>query len=844
MERHMAKWLRSVQSGRIPGGKPANDGPPNVTPPAPYNFNVDRITPEEISGWAADAANPNRPLALQFLLDGVAVGVVTTDLARADVEKAGRGGRHCGFRWSPPKPIAAAAVAQKKPIELVVLGPQPHSLTRIVLSQDPSLTPKVREAMRPALERAITDAALLRHLADGAPVERHEPGRFPLHEKMFSFRGSASGELGTALSPYLAFTHRRLRREESHPLDGSEFAKNAYLRWYLDTYGGNRKPLRVPLGADEIEYLNAPVSLVGIPFKISRASYSYAVNLPVADKLFPLKEPADYDNFVAWWAAEQAPALNMEDCLVPDYYVEVLRRMTVNWMGKGFAPSVFMNRVFDRDEKYHRLDRFSEPERMILHVWYLLDAAERPDLIRYIPAKNLNAVFEGPRGQTLFDRMIQSIHNSGPQLAEVFNAEIFAELLYRRGFDLLRRRFTFRDVRGNRFAAAAEPPVRAPADRRIPLQVIGPFEKSSGLGQAARLSAATLERTRYTTNFVDFGLDNPAPVGMSTQLSKYNKPVPAKVNLIHLNGETVPIALAYMPDLFNGAYNIGYFFWELSTPAPAQHLALELLDEIWVATEFGVSVYEPAVDKPVRNVGMAFEPVEEPERGAARAWIAERMPIGPDTFVYLATFDSFSFLERKNPHGLVDAFRAAFAADEDVLLILKTHNRDFVMDRHQTMRWDRIVEIASADPRIAILNETLHFADLIKLKKGSDCYVSLHRSEGWGFGLIEAMSIGVPILTTAYSGNMDFTRPDNAFLVDYELIEPEFNEYLFVSRGQVWADPKMDSAIAQLRAVRADRAERERRAAAGRAFVYENFSLDAQARKYTARLDEIFATLG
>lgn len=342
---------------------------------------------------------------------------------------------------------------------------------------------------------------------------------------------------------------------------------------------------------------------------------------------------------------------------------------------------------------------------------------------------------------------------------------------------------------------------------------------------------------------MDFGLDNPAPIGMTASRVTYNTPQPARVNLIHLNGETVPIALAYMEDVFNGAYNIGYFFWELSTPSAAQQLALGLLDEIWVATDYGVSIYEPAVNIPVRNVGMAVEPIDAPDKTAARAFVRERLPIGEDTFVYLAAFDSFSFLERKNPHGMVEAFRAAFADDEDVALVLKTHNRDFVLDTHQSMRWERILEIANSDPRIIIMNETLRYPDLIQLKAGADCFVSLHRSEGWGFGLIEAMSVGTPVVATGYSGTLDFAREESAFLVDYDLVEPGANEYIFVDRGQVWAAPKLDSAVRALRAVRTDHAARAAKVMRAERIVAEEYSVDAQARKYKARLDEIFKSL-
>lgn len=830
------------QAGVAAAGAPTADSMPRFE----ARFHIDRYSAGDVAGWATDPGDADHPVSIQFRIDGILVGVARADMVRADVANAGIAPKHCGFMWRIPAPVASSAIGSGHPIEVSAVNWHgAHApMATLHLHEDPAVSDAAREVILPALDKAITRAAVASLQDGGASVERHEPMSYPLQERMFAFDGAPSGAVSHSMSPYLSFTHYRLHKAPTHPLDGSEAAKNAYLRWYIEEYGRARAPLRTPLGADEVAYLNQPVPLVGVPFKVSRISLSYAMSDPGARELFPIHDQPRYEAFVAWWATQKAPDLHVEDCLVPDYYVETLRRMTPNWMGLNYALSQMMMIAFREEGAGEALDLENESDRILFHVWYLLDAIEEPGRVRYVPTRNLNALFDGKRGETLFDRVLQTVHDAGPGLSAIFDAQAYSDLLWRAGFDLTRRRFIFRDIEGNRFEAARYVPATAPAAERIPLQVIGPFQKSSGLGQATRLSADTIRRSGLEANFVDFGLDNPAPVGMTHSRVAYDEAVPARINLIHLNGETVPIALAYMRDVFNGAYNIGYFFWELSTPASSQNLALELLDEVWVATEYGVSIYQPKLDKPVRNVGMAVEPIEAPSRAEGRAYVCDRLPVGRDTFVYLAAFDSFSFLERKNPHGMVEAFRAAFGPDDDVLLVLKTHNRDFVLDRHQTMVWERIVEIASSDPRIVLLNETLKYEDLIKLKVGSDCFVSLHRSEGWGFGMIEAMAVGLPVVATGYSGNLDFTRPDNSWLVDYDLVEPAADEYLFVERGQVWGAPKLESAVEQLRAVRADREERARRVERAKAFVAQNFSLDARGAVYRQRIEEILAELG
>ncbi|MEM8664026.1 MAG: hypothetical protein AAGF49_07860, partial [Pseudomonadota bacterium] len=561
------RYLRSFGAQRGKAVVPSAERPMDVAALDAAEFSpryhIDRFSSGDIAGWASDPEDPDRPVSVHFLVNGVLVGVALAEMVRADVANAGLGPKKCGFHWHIPQPVARAAIEGSEPIQVQAVnaaGDRAH-LVALRLHAEPTLSDGARAVLLPVLENAIVTASVsaLQGVAD---VERHEPATYPLHERMFAFDGAASGDVSHALSPYATFTHRRLHKGPTHPLDGSEAAKNAYLRWYIDEYGSARKPMRTPLGADEIAYLNQPVPMVGVPFKVSRISLSYALCDKEAADFLPLDEIGRYEAFVAWWCCAKAPDLQVEDCLVPDYYVEVLRRMTPDWMGKTFALSQNMMRVFHSEGFQEAFDLKVEADRILFHVWYLLDAIEEPGRVRFMPTRNLNALFDGPAGETQFDRIIQSIYDGGDQLSAFFNASSYADLLWRGGFDLTRRRFIFRDTKGNRFEAARFPPATTPAAERVPLQVIGPFQKSSGLGQASRLSAEIIRHAGLDATFVDFGLDNPAPVGMTQNRIKDNTPVPARVNLIHLNGETVPIALAYMRDVFNGAYNIGYFFWE------------------------------------------------------------------------------------------------------------------------------------------------------------------------------------------------------------------------------------------------------------------------------------------
>ena len=235
------------------------------------------------------------------------------------------------------------------------------------------------------------------------------------------------------------------------------------------------------------------------------------------------------------------------------------------------------------------------------------------------------------------------------------------------------------------------------------------------------------------------------------------------------------------------------------------------------------------------NVGMAVEPLPKVE-ATPRA----ELDLDEDCFIFLTTFDSFSFIERKNPLGVIEAFRLAFPlGTENARLVLKTQNRFRVHDPYQIKMWRRIDTAVRQDPRIITINETLTYRDLLGLKRACDCYVSLHRSEGWGFGMIEAMQLGLPVIATAFSGNMDFCTPDTTDLVDFAMVGVREEEYIYGERGSHWAQPDIDQAAALMRAAVADPTATRTKGAAAAAHIKANFSIETIGRRYSTRLAEV-----
>ncbi|MGH9582417.1 MAG: glycosyltransferase, partial [Bryobacteraceae bacterium] len=130
--------------------------------------------------------------------------------------------------------------------------------------------------------------------------------------------------------------------------------------------------------------------------------------------------------------------------------------------------------------------------------------------------------------------------------------------------------------------------------------------------------------------------------------------------------------------------------------------------------------------------------------------------------------------------------------------------------------------------------------ELHELIAACDSFVSLHRSEGFGLGIAEAMYLGKPVIATNYSGNVDFTKQDNSCLVDYRLVPVKPGEYLF-PEGQVWADPNVDQAAMYMRRLAGDRDYAKRIGSAGTESIRRQHSAKATGARYAKRLKQIAA---
>ena len=819
----------------------------------PYRAVVDGINAEGVlRGWVYDRRTRKGNVAVGLYAGKTLIEAGTAHYDRDDVAVAHGVQATCGFQFLITDALLKQVTETGGLLVLRTMGADAVELGRVPMVRDLSDPAPQRDditALALALEDDLTALlGLLEGVGDApeAPAP-HVYAPFERHGRMFTTEPVIPGLPASGHPAYLDYVRYRYRMDERYDVAPGLETADRFLFWYITAYRGQERR-RIPLSNDLLDYLNAPITMGGHTYSLSRIMWwRMAGRLDMMGRV-NLNDRDSYLDVLFWWAHQDCPHLYFEDCLVPDRFADLLRGVHPSRRLDAYPLSYFTDRFFRDTPRLHFLKPGTAEGRKALALAMLVKAAKRPDLLRYIPHTILNKLLDaGPDGgPSEFETFVNALlaadvtrPKDAPERPDrvALSRARYAHALRGRDFDLTSYRFLTRTPEGHRFEAAAMP--RPDAGEEVQVQLIGPLAKASGLGQATRLSAEILRNTGLQVRGVDFDLDNPAPEGFSsdTMIEDYG---PAKINIIHLNAESIPLAFAYQPDVFSGRYNIGYFFWELDQPAYCHYLGMDLLDEIWVSTEYGVQIYtRDDHGKPVVNVGMCYEDTPGLTRADARAFVNRRFLFDDSHYVCLVAFDSFSFVQRKNPVAVLQAFQKAFRGVPNARLVVKTQNRDSVFDTVQVQLWDRVDTIVASDPRIVVINETLSYRDLLRLKAGSDCYISLHKSEGWGFGMIEAMNLKVPVVCTAYSGNMDFCSDDTAWLVDYTESPLEKGEYIFVRKGSVWAEPSVEHAAKQLRAAYDNPAERQARAEAAFARIRRDFSAQAIATRYGGRLREI-----
>ena len=205
-------------------------------------------------------------------------------------------------------------------------------------------------------------------------------------------------------------------------------------------------------------------------------------------------------------------------------------------------------------------------------------------------------------------------------------------------------------------------------------------------------------------------------------------------------------------------YRIGYWYWEFDEIPASWNWAALQCDEIWTATEFVAEGLRERYRQPVHVLipGIEIPPFDRTSRSG--------FGLADDEFVFVFAFHMTSVMDRKNPLGLIKAFRKAFDEQDKVRLVIKTS----FGDRHPDSL--DLLKKAASGAKIDIIDDVFTRDELLSLIEAGDAYISLHRSEGLGLTMAEAMLLGRPVIATRYSGNLDFMDDENSLLVDCRLV--------------------------------------------------------------------------
>lgn len=306
-----------------------------------------------------------------------------------------------------------------------------------------------------------------------------------------------------------------------------------------------------------------------------------------------------------------------------------------------------------------------------------------------------------------------------------------------------------------------------------------------GMGEHLRATYRSLASVGLDVAVRDvYGLNTPDPA-IKAELDGHVVQDFSEINIFCLNGDEIQPALGHMQtDLPRMSLNIVYPLWELSCYPPVWAEQLEKFDETWAPSKFIHGALQNAVRKPVIHLPLSGE------IRVGKLFGRRYFGIPESSFVFLFFFDFTSYVDRKNPLATVRAFDKLRESQpsEDLCLVIKTKG-----GRSDSPAYQRFCELLPSFDRIMIIDELLAEDEIRSLIWCSDCFVSLHRSEGFGFGLSSAMFLGKPVVATGYSGNLDYMAATNSCLVDYALCPVPAGAYPFWE-GQVWADPDVEHA--------------------------------------------------
>jgi glycosyltransferase involved in cell wall biosynthesis len=360
---------------------------------------------------------------------------------------------------------------------------------------------------------------------------------------------------------------------------------------------------------------------------------------------------------------------------------------------------------------------------------------------------------------------------------------------------------------------------------------IGALADSSGYAEASRNYVATAAKTDgidLSTQTVSFETEHTAHALSGLIQSLHGDGNDAKIRVVHLTPDN------YSRFISKDCYNVGYTVWETDLLPHGWVEQCNLMDEIWVPSEWNVRVFKKSgVTVPVHSVPHGFS-------------IPNFDAVAPLNFLdnQFLFYSIFQWTERKNPMSLIKAFLTEFYGTKNVALLLKTYRLNTSDAERAIVRKDiqsikKSLNLPDLPP-IHFVGDLLPTEKMYGLHLRGDCFVLPHRAEGFGIPMAEAMSFGNPVISTGYSGNLEFMNDDNSLLIDYQITPVCNMAWMGHYNGLMsWADPDISHMKKHMRWVYENRTEACEMGLRGKKTIEADFSWEAIGKIMLAHFNRI-----
>lgn len=360
------------------------------------------------------------------------------------------------------------------------------------------------------------------------------------------------------------------------------------------------------------------------------------------------------------------------------------------------------------------------------------------------------------------------------------------------------------------------------------INLIGFIRGEIGLGQSCRLLADAVNHSEIKFTIYNYEQISSMRFKDSTWDEKITNTTPYNINLIHLNPPDLALShVTLKNDMWDYKYNIAFWLWELEEFPEEWENCFKFVDEIWTPSEFASNSMRKKTDLPVHTM---VYPISAPVN---ELYDREYFKLPNDKFLFLCMYDSNSTIERKNPTGAIRAFIKAFNKNEiNVGLVVKINNP-------QKNDIDIINNLVKEYENVFIITDIMTKVEVNSLIKNVDVLVSLHRAEGFGLPLAEAMLLGIPTIATNWSSNTEFMSNETACLIDYKLITLEHDCAMY-KKGNRWADPDLQQAANYMKKLYEDINYYSEMSIKAQNYIKNNFNVEKASIAIKNRINDIY----